>query len=525
MLRLLATLSILAVSIIFLVFLAPSKLSVEPVLADGGSPLCLLPPDSGENWFPTTPEPAETAIPARRPASDCGFYKPAWQRFLVATQPVGGAPAFLAYPSFDDLFSNPSPKKVTGTLSLSLRPRNMQVPNDPTPAQRRLIDDNQAGVAGAIGGNLIDQNGRLVYYAIHVNPAFRTFLAQNNLLTVKGISQVDSNLEFPPGIMELKSAWKIVDSKQAAPNYFVVRGEVPRYVVKNGKLVQEKFWGHPCTKKVWVALLALHVVFTLPGHPEMIWSTFEHTHLDSDQKPIRDNAPPAPSYPPINPDTTPISSQPWTLYKAGTTYTQDNTAYSADELAKHWDRHRQSFTKGGLLQTSVFRPYPGSKTKGMKATDQNEDDEVILINDHATAMFSQSIGKGTMDKSDMRQNYRLVGAVWLDQPGDGPKPPSFVINRGFVGPESQTTDDDGSLAAGEGRLGSTAMESFTEREDRAPSCFSCHDTHAVRRSDQKVLLPPGKLNVSHVLSKFVDSQLPPPVPKPNSPANQPVAAR
>ena len=30
-------------------------------------------------------------------------------------------------------------------------------------------------------------------------------------------------------------------------------------------------------KNVTVRLLALHVVFTLPGHPEFIWASFEHT--------------------------------------------------------------------------------------------------------------------------------------------------------------------------------------------------------------------------------------------------------
>jgi DNA replication protein DnaC len=43
-------------------------------------------------------------VPPSKPNSDCFFYKPAWQRLLVATQPRGGT-AFLGYPSLDDLFS------------------------------------------------------------------------------------------------------------------------------------------------------------------------------------------------------------------------------------------------------------------------------------------------------------------------------------------------------------------------------------------------------------------------------------
>jgi hypothetical protein len=94
-----------------------------------------------------------------------------------------------------------------------------------------------------------------------------------------------------------------------------------------------------------------------------------------------------------------------------------------------------------------------------------------------------------------RQYYRLVGAIWLDQPSAGANP-SFQVKHGFSIAADQSTDDDGQPLAGEGRLGSTAMESFTEFEDGAPNCFSCHDTQAVR--DKKVLIGPARLNVSHV---------------------------
>src|SRR4029078_4827212 len=30
-------------------------------------------------------------------------------------------------------------------------------------------------------------------------------------------------------------------------------------------------------REITVRLLALHVVFTLPGHPEFVWATFEHS--------------------------------------------------------------------------------------------------------------------------------------------------------------------------------------------------------------------------------------------------------
>jgi hypothetical protein len=186
----------LVLSAIAFILLLPNSrsnrnLGVRAVLADDGNPACLLPPDSGDvdsaghkiTWLPTTPEPIDTKIPPQRSGgTDCPFYRPAWQRYMVATQPRGNAPAFLTYPSFDDLFPRgslrPGPVAIAHPLQLSLHPRNIQLPNSPTDSQQALIDRNrgdlndinQAGPNNTVGGNLIDQHGHLVYYAIHVSP-------------------------------------------------------------------------------------------------------------------------------------------------------------------------------------------------------------------------------------------------------------------------------------------------------------------------------------------------------------------
>jgi len=171
-----------------------------PAAADIESPFCSLPPDPAAPWLPITPAQHETAIPSPRPASDCQFYRPAWQRFLVATQPVNGVPAFLRYPSFDQIFQSApagSGQSEPGQLfTLKLQPRNIQRPNDPNEAQQKLLDNVQAGIGGGPGGNLIDQSGHFIYYAIHVNPAFLQFLQNQGLTTVDGIKQIDPSLTF-----------------------------------------------------------------------------------------------------------------------------------------------------------------------------------------------------------------------------------------------------------------------------------------------------------------------------------------
>jgi hypothetical protein len=512
-----------------------------PVSADAESPFCSLPPDPATPWLPVTPEPNESIVPSPRPASDCQFYRPAWQRFLVATQPTDGMPAFLRYPSFNEVFpTTPPSKNKPGTETeavLDLLPRNIQRPNDPDPTQQKLLDDTQAGINGAQGGYLIDQHGRFIYYAIHINPGFLQFLRNQKLLNVSGIQQIDTNLTVLGGktgddgnpdnsdiltgintnIVEYKSAWMIVDKDHPPPNYFVVSARVPHFIVSGNSLIQEKRDGVPKTDQVKVALLALHVVFTLPGHPEMIWSTFEHVHKAPNGEIVRDNAPAAsdnPSFVDPNQEVT-KDDFPFPLYKAHTLLKDANQPIDQlSSIVQSWDQGSQSFTKGGkIIQTSVYRPYPGSKTDGSKKppdpSDRKEDNEITAINLHATSMFDDAKSRQLISDDDQRQNYRLVGAIWLDQPMSGPKP-FFTFNKKFSIANDQSTDDPGQPIAGEGRLGSTAMESFTERDDLAPNCFSCHDTRAIRRGDNTVVMGPARLNVSHLLSKYMISQLPSP---------------
>ena len=120
-------------------------------------------------------------------------------------------------------------------------------------------------------------------------------------------------------------------------------------------------------------------------------------------------------------------------------------------------------------------------------------------------------GSGTVTLSNSVDNY-IFGAATADtltnqetiqgagHIGNGSM---TLVNSGTID-ANQSTDDPGEPVAGEGRLGSTAMESFTEFENGAPNCFSCHDTKAVRHNVP--VLDPARLNVSHVLSKYVISQ-------------------
>ena len=73
-----------------------------------------------------------------------------------------------------------------------------------------------------------------------------------------------------------------------------------------------------------------------------------------------------------------------------------------------------------------------------------------------------------------------------------------------------------SMLAGEDRMSSTAMESFTQDTGAFPNCFACHNTQDVvakgvpyeHDTSQKIILKKSLLNVSHILSQFVLDECP-----------------
>jgi hypothetical protein len=467
---------------VFLV-VALSAIATKVVYAqDECAPPALSAPDS---WLPTTPQPGNDK-PDPHPAPDCPFYKAAWQRFLVATQPdTNGVPKFLSYATIEDVFGHdvaPQFAKESGGL-LSLAPRSLESPNQ-TPAIG-------AGVRQAVSrGLLLDQNGHPVFYAIHMNPEFVKFLADNHLHDKDQLISADDQLKFRPGVMELKSAWQIVDDDSPLPDYITARARIPILTLASGELKTTVK-----TREVRVALLAIHVVFALEDHPEMIWSTFEHINKDG----IPDTAPTASANPSKIVGDPVLSNSGFTLYRAGTVACAANRAYTDKDLAEQFNEQTQTFDKGGsIFQTSVYRLFPGSKSDGHQASDSAPDGEVESINHHMRALF----GDSKVSATDKRQFYRLVGAVWLDNPTT-----TFMVGHGFQNKNEESTDDKGAVIAGEGRLSSTAMESFTQSESDFPNCFSCHDTARITDDTPgnvgKTILKPKLLNVSHILSKFV----------------------
>jgi len=150
------------------------------------------------------------------------------------------------------------------------------------------------------------------------------------------------------------------------------------------------------------------------------------------------------------------------------------------------------------LQTSVVRSFPASKQG-----DPSLDDELSALNQSMVTVF-----QGPAEVNDVRRNYQLVGAVWMDDPlGHSSQAGLFKQGIRIRNGQGVTPDTPGAMNAGEDGLSSVAMESFSQTDE--PNCFSCHDTRPTRANGINV--PASTLNVSHVLSKYL-STLPQPAP-------------
>jgi hypothetical protein len=468
---------------------------------------CRVPTGGGISYLPVTTAPKylmPLPLPEpNKPVPDCPFYQQAWQSFLYVTQTKGGKPAFLGYPTFEKVFKQRASPffavEQPGTLSLA--PRALQFPNAGIPPDQDLDINDILQAAGSAGLQrvLIDQNGNAVFFAIHVSDAFAGFLRDYDLINPEVLKQIPAELEFRPGVLELKSAWQIFEGATAPKNYITTPATVPVFKVGgDGKVVRDG----DKTRQVTAALLSLHVVTAIEGHPEFIWATFEHvSHEGSKPEPadgsctgpgwLRDVAPAATD----NPDKVPVlvdtKLRKYALYPVTST-SPAPPVNGANMGNKPADLKLDVKTQKFSPVTPVFRIFPASKSDS-----NEEDDEVRCLNNSVKGLFESN---KLVDK-DARSNYQLVGAVWLNTPrvdfkvaqtfSDVPPPPPVPPPR------------DPALFGGENRLSNMALESFTQPTSRQPNCFSCHDTNSAGVVNR---LSPSRLNVSHVLSKFFDLQ-------------------
>ncbi len=433
---------------------------------------------AGDDWIPADggpPPPVRMFIPPPHPDTECPFYRGAYQTFLAVMAPLAsGDPAIVNYPTIADAFTsayNTNHQRNTGDPSADpyANPAGAAaaalVRQGPATGKAWLGAVHQAGQRQL----LIDRDGHTLYYGLHMNQAFVDFVKANNLQTQDGI--IDSvstnpNLEFPPGLTEFKTAWKDIDPRDfpdKSGNLGTMNGIVPsptdfasdpgdysNYITTMAwlpwlsqnpastdpasKLMTEDP-EHPILRKV--ALVAIHSVYTLPGHPEFVWGSIQHVNIhEIDPAPLTyagvsilgmpDTQPngtsadggsailPSTSSPLTNPldiMASPDMNHNYLLFQKGTPESAANQPLP--DTALPFDEPTQSFKNpnGGPLM-SIYRVYPGSKSSAL-----SPDTAIFSLNSNLNILFANAIDAGVINPNvDKRQNYRIVAAVWMDKP-------------------------------------------------------------------------------------------------------------
>ncbi|PSL23314.1 hypothetical protein [Chitinophaga ginsengisoli] len=324
-----------------------------------------------------------------------------------------------------------------------------------------------AGIDQATSNALIAQNNSLVYYITMVNDMYAYYLTAINDPKFKNDSITSQH--FPTTAaertcivnyakahgyliptdsnaltMELKTSWVIADSLANPQDYFLMDAMIPKYAASSTTL-----WKPAGQQKAKLALVGIHIVGSVAGHPEMIWATFEH----------QSNTPNA-AYQYINTkghvQTVPADKGSW-LFNNKAPGDSNNIAYinvdSASNLvASPGNIIAPSNTQRLFPFGTAFGTVPNQQDTSASASNT----ELISINN---AIMSMIPGK------DIRKNYVFVGAVWTFG-GSAP--------TGSIYPADSTSGG----AIGTSVLANSTMETYFQ--STTFTCFTCHSNNSLQ---------------------------------------------
>ncbi|SHN22356.1 hypothetical protein [Chitinophaga sp. CF418] len=352
----------------------------------------------------------------------------------------------------------------------------------PTSNGTVILDINgnevDAGIDQATSNALIAQNNSLVYYITMVNDMYAYYLTAINDPNFKNDSI--SSKQFPTTApertclvnyakshgylvptdsnalaMELKTSWVIADSLANPEDYFLMDAMIPTYDASSNT-----FWKPVGQQKAKLALVGIHIVGSVAGHPEMIWATFEH----------QSNTPNA-AYQYINSkgqvQTVAADAGSW-LFNSNAAGGSYNVPYINVDSASNLI----ATTGNTIASSNTQRLFPFGTAIGTVPNQQDtsasaSNTELISINNSIMSMIP---GK------DLRKNYLFIGAVWTF---GGAAP------TGSIYPVDSTSGG----AIGTSVLANSTMETYFQ--STSFTCFTCHSNNS---------LQPGAL--SHVFSKI-----------------------
>lgn len=398
---------------------------------------------------------------------ECSFYQWSAQMFLWLTSPTSGtggrvfnSPVFYDV-GFQDGKGIMIPHSA-GTL------KNFAVRSSQVGPRGKLIavaDDGsiteiETGQAGG-NGTLMAQNGSLVYYSVQVNNVYADFFTGSSQgafnppinqfpTTADQLKQIvnfaDSNGRSLPAAnaltMEIKSSW-VEASSVDVDDYVTMTATIPTYDFSKAP---NPDWRPTGTKTTKLAMVGLHIVGSVQGHPEMVWATVEHlnnapndTYIYNAQDGTKKTVP----FSPANP-----SGKDWLFCSKnakspGNVKTLSTANDGSGAIKPEVDGN--SPVPSDTIRSFAWGAWGASSDSGLDNVTQ-----VVSLNNSLQQLLPDG---------DVRKNYALIGAVWT--------------KGGIPGVDQSGADPIGST-----QLSNATMETY--HQVGSFNCFTCHSGGALK---------------------------------------------
>jgi hypothetical protein len=396
-------------------------------------------------------------------AVDCNFQQWSWEAFVWATA-IGpdGRARFTTFGNVDELGKKAVAAK--GPKPLGLKPRDLK-----PRGTRQLGSGDEPQQAG--GGIVVDQNGQIIWYSTHMNPAYFQFVQTNG---GAGYAKASATLNFPVGAAVFKASWRVVQDGEDTSKSYTEKTSVPILVNNPCGSIMVDPAGK--TRQVTVALVGLHVVGVTENHPEFLWASFEHEHNAPDLPPGM--APNSPN---------PVSQESFPFYAANTPANACNPQCVNLQVT---DPVKQ--TVGPV--TNVFRQFG----QGGPIPPQRGEDIKNVNVAARQEMATMAKLKPPQPKETVWSNYKLIGTLWLAQPG--------TLQPGIGQLEV--------CGVGSVNLANSTLETYFQgpqnnfNGNKVSNCFMCHNTGGFGAPAAK------NINLSHALLDSIPKPTPTGTPKP-----------
>lgn len=266
-------------------------------------------------------------------------------------------------------------------------------------------------------------------------------------------------------VSEIKSSWVPANSLINSADFVTMDAVVPTYDTSNSAQ-----WIPNGQKTIKLALVGIHIVGSVSGHPEMVWATFEH----------RSNTPDS-AYQYLNANnqlvSVPADSCKWLFSSAaGAPY---NVSHMSVGKTSDTITAKTGYT---ISASNTLREAPfGVAYNGVP----NQQDSSAAASNFELIGVNNSI-INQIPGNDRRKKYLFIGATWTFG-GTAPNGKVFPV------------DTTAGSAIGTSVLANSTMETYFQSTTH--SCFFCHSNH-------KSLLPEALSHIFRNIHPLIPSPKP-----------------